>query len=632
MSNAFKNAKWIWVSENAGADEYGEFFSRFCRGEGQTIVRISCDGDYTLFVNGKFAASNQYGDFEHYKIYDEIDISEYLVVGENEIFVLVWHVGKDFSRYKNAKAGVIYEVEQGGNVVLVSDERALCRKSAAYLNGYCKQISDQLGFSFLYDATKEGTGELAAAALVDKSCTFFPRPIKKAILLPRKPAVTLCDEGNYYLVDLGEETVGLASLEFFSETEQKITVAWGEDLQGGHVRRKIGNRDFSFEYVAKPGKNEYVNYMLRLGGRYLELYAEDPIKLCYLGVIPQIYEVEAKPYVAKCELDQRIYDLCVRTLRLSMMEHYVDTPWREQSLYAFDSRNQILCGYRAFAGGNADYARSNLLLISRDCRPDNILSICFPSGKDLTIPSFSLYYVIAVREYLDATGDITLAEEVYSKLVSITEAFLKNMKGGLIYRFEGKNHWNFYDWTDYVSASPRFAEEPVPDAIINLLYIDALDNLKKICKAIEKPFPYENESDSIRQLTKERFYNAERGLLFFKDGDDYTDLANSLAIVTDTVKGDEAVKICEKMIAGEAVECTLSMKCFLYDALLKTDEKYKDFVLSEIRKNYKFMLDSGATSAWETIKGAEDFAGAGSLCHGWSAIPIYYYHKFGMVE
>jgi len=37
------------------------------------------------------------------------------------------------------------------------------------------------------------------------------------------------------------------------------------------------------------------------------------------------------------------------------------------------------------------------------------------------------------------------------------------------------------------------------------------------------------------------------------------------------------------------------------------------------------MLDRGATAFWETIKGADDFGGAGSLCHGWSALPIYYY-------
>ena len=33
----------------------------------------------------------------------------------------------------------------------------------------------------------------------------------------------------------------------------------------------------------------------------------------------------------------------------------------------------------------------------------------------------------------------------------------------------------------------------------------------------------------------------------------------------------------------------------------------------------------GATTVWETIEGSEDFSDAGSLCHGWSALPIYYY-------
>ena len=70
------------------------------------------------------------------------------------------------------------------------------------------------------------------------------------------------------------------------------------------------------------------------------------------------------------------------------------------------------------------------------------------------------------------------------------------------------------------------------------------------------------------------------------------------------------------------------MKAFKYDALLKTDEsKYKNIVLNEIRKDYKAMLDAGATSAWETADGASAFGNAGSLCHGWSAIPVYYYHK-----
>jgi hypothetical protein len=40
------------------------------------------------------------------------------------------------------------------------------------------------------------------------------------------------------------------------------------------------------------------------------------------------------------------------------------------------------------------------------------------------------------------------------------------------------------------------------------------------------------------------------------------------------------------------------------------------------------MLKNGATSFWETINGEKDFGNAGSLCHGWSALPIIYYSLF----
>ena len=71
---------------------------------------------------------------------------------------------------------------------------------------------------------------------------------------------------------------------------------------------------------------------------------------------------------------------------------------------------------------------------------------------------------------------------------------------------------------------------------------------------------------------------------------------------------------------------TLSMNCFRFDALLHEDrEHYASVILNELDRDYLYMLRNGATTFWETIKGAEDFSDAGSLCHGWSALPIYYY-------
>lgn len=40
------------------------------------------------------------------------------------------------------------------------------------------------------------------------------------------------------------------------------------------------------------------------------------------------------------------------------------------------------------------------------------------------------------------------------------------------------------------------------------------------------------------------------------------------------------------------------------------------------------MLKRGADTFWETDKGADDFSRAGSLCHGWSAVPVYMFGKY----
>ena len=77
---------------------------------------------------------------------------------------------------------------------------------------------------------------------------------------------------------------------------------------------------------------------------------------------------------------------------------------------------------------------------------------------------------------------------------------------------------------------------------------------------------------------------------------------------------------------NKLVPATLSMLAYIYDALLVYSKDEKDYILNDIRENYSYMLNSGATTFWETINGQKDFENAGSLCHGWSALPIYYYN------
>ncbi len=615
-------ARWIWYTPTPQPNSYGEFVQPLAWHGGRTVCHLSVDGEYTLFVNGCYAASNQYADFEHYKVYDSVDITPLLTEGENTLTFLVWHVGVPTFWYKPAKAGLLYAVTCEGETVCVSGEDTLSREEPHYVSGYEKTVTMQLGPSFRYDATRAADTPFARSVLVAKECPkMYPRPVKKSLVHPRAAVTVLKAEGNRYLVDLGAETVGLLSLEFVSPTAQTLTVAWGEHIEDGGVRRRIGDRDFSVEYVAREGANVFANYMLRMGGRYLEVVCEWPIEMEYIGVFPQTYPVDRRPYQTVHPEDRAVYDCCVTTLERCMLEHYVDTPWREQGLYVYDSRNQMLCGYRAFKDGNREYARANLLLIAQDRRPDNFLSITYPCGSAQVIPSFSLYYFTAVREYMEHTGDLSLGEEVYPKLLAILAAFKPQLRNGLMYSVEGADYWNFYDWSEGM-AVPK---GDTADAMVNVLTVLALVNMRRICEMLQRPFAEAAWLDTLQQTVKTAFYDpTAKAFAFEQDGTLFHALPNALAVRAGLTAPDETAAIAAALREGRFSPCSLSMKGFVYDAVLAANAADIDWVREDIRRIYCPMLATGATTVWEVAEGAAAFDDAGSLCHGWSALPILY--------
>lgn len=631
---SFEKACPIWHREDYTENDFAEFCDTVTYSGGSAKFCVSVAGDYTLFINGKYVESNQYGDFSHYKVYDEIDITPHLKKGENTISVLAWYFGKSGMRYCTPCPMLIFEVKIDGETVLYSSEKTPSRRSKAYERGFDRKISAQFGYSFSYDATKEDgwlSGERAdfgMSAKINEEYIFTKRPTKK-LVLDKTVKGEIIKTDSSYIIDLGREIVGLPTFSIVGEKPTKINVAYGELLENGHVKRIIDGRYFSFDYVAKSGKNEFTSYMLRFAARYIEITSDAPINIDFAGIIPQSYPVGEKKFSLENQLDQRIYDICVNTLKLCMMEHYVDCPWREQCLYAFDSRNQMLSGYAVFENCNFDYARANLLLMSKDRREDGLLSICFPSGEDLTIPSFSLYFILAVQEYMEKSGDNTLGEEVFDKIESILSVFKNQMENGLATRFEGFGYWNFYDWSHlgYIRRGKGIKE---PDFLLNVIFVIGLNAYNKICEKLGRENKYSGLSERIKERLNEDYFDRESGTYFIQEKTELpTELANALAVVSGVAEGDVADGICEKLSKDQLETCSLSMKVFKYDALIKVNkDKYKDVILDEIRNTYKVMLDAGTGTVWETIEGGAAFENAGSLCHGWSSVPVHYYHLF----
>ena len=633
-------SKWIWKKDFSGNDLYCDFLDSFEYESGRVGVRISADSNYALYINGELVESGQYGDYPHYKIYDEFDITKYCKKGKNIVAITVWYYGKTTLCYYPGTPALMYEVFSDNGAITYSDENTLCRISREYEIGLCKQITSQMGFGFHYDITKnDGWRDGNAlgfepAYIVDQTLPIYPRPIKKLIFGEKRITKAVKSEnGTHFIFDIGEEEVGYLTFKLRSAAKQRLLIAYGEHIMDGCVRRLIDDRDFSLDVTVGEGENTYMNPFRRLGLRYLEVFADSPIEIEYMTVTPIYYPLEKVGKIPTDTLDRKIYETCVRTLELCMHEHYEDCPWREQSLYCMDSRNQMLCGYYCF--GEQVFPRANLKLMSMDNRDDGILSICFPSKNyatpnGLAIPSFSLHYYTQMREYIAATGDISLAKEAYPKLCSVLKVFTDMIENGLCRAFVGKEYWNFYEWSDGLSGDWGTDDAKPEEATLSLLLIIALRNMAEIAKLTGEADEFSKYIPELKAGIRKTFFNEKTGFFYnVKESENVSELVNALAILADVCTESEEKHIANALTNPESglTEITLSMLCFKYDALLKVDgEKYKDYILNNIRVKYKMMLDHGATTVWET----EDILthAAGSLCHGWSALPVYYYEIF----
>lgn len=638
--NLLDKSKWIWCNHSPDMDEYGEFIDKFQYKNSDTYLYISADSNYTVYINGEIAAFGQYSDFPYDKVYDKIDIGRHCKAGENILAIRVWYYGLETSQvYYKGNAGLIYTVADSDAILCKSDENTLSRMSKAYINHRKKIITGQLGFSYCYDSAKEDNwinGEIydfKKSSIVNQALPLRERPIKRLEMLNPVIGKPIKTSDNTLIYDLGKECVGFLKLSLYSEYEQEITVAYGEHLEDGCVRRIIANRDFSILYRAKKGENEFLNTFRRFGCRYLEISFNNPIEIKEIAIVPTVYPLKEKPHPILNDKQKIIYEMCIETLKLCMHEHYEDCPWREQALYTMDSRNQMLCGYYAF--GETVFPRANLELISKDNREDGLLSICYPMSGDLVIPSFSLHYFTECREYMDFTGDKDFIKSIYPKLQSILSAFTNRLENGLVNPFKGSSYWNFYEWRDGLDDMHKLNDRSdernssEPDIILNAMLSIALQNMAKISDALCIKHSYTPIYEAINSRITDVFFSKEKGLFADRPTKKtYSQLGNSLAILCGAATNEQAKEISKKMLADtDITPISLSMNCFKYDALLKTDkELYKDIILADIDRIYTPMIEYGSTTVWETELGEKDFEDAGSLCHGWSALPVYYYN------
>lgn len=691
------NSKWIWHEETFEKNEYVDIIYDFDikSADINAMFFISVDSEYELWINGKFVNCGQYDDYPKNKVYDTLCIGKYLQNGKNRIAITAYYQGEYSFQYSKGTRGMCFEIHNYDDRFF-SSENVRCRLSKTYKNGEIYKTTKLLGFGYLYDARSEDCwrdlvytpdsswdytvvqnihtilkkrpiekliiGNIEKADIVAQGCfrranitgttaammynDYLSHRVFEEIFVGKKTfpiSLKVFEEnGIYFIVDLGKESCGFLSLSLSASEGTVLDIAYGEHLQDLRVRSKIGSRNFANSYVCKEGRQEFTYYFKRIAGRYIEVHISkcEKINIDYISIKPVDYPLTVTGrFFCNDFMHNKIFEVCINTLKLCMHEHYEDCPWREQALYSYDSRNQALFGYYAF--GEYTFPKASIELLGQSLKENGQLDICSPTDEVITIPSFSMIWLMEVKEYTEFSSDSYFVDNYWNNIELMVGEYTKTIKNGLASPPKGEIYWNFYEWSDgYDGVSvlyKKMRENPgFYDGVYNLILYMVLKETIWLAGLANKPLFIEKYSKIMNEIGiafNVTFWNDDKKVYssYVLDNEPihYGELTQALALYTGICESDRKEYLCNALLnSNELVEITLGSIIFKYEALIRYNKKYAKQVFDDIAQKWGYMLYQGATSFWETIKGDSDFKNAGSLCHGWSAVPLYMYLRY----
>ncbi len=663
-------ANWIWIDKKADIHQFVRFRKKINIAKNGTYkFRISAETNFTAFCDGKEFLRGQYSDFPWHKTYTGYDLE--LLAGEHLIAIEVYYCGEDFlTSWSSGQPALYCEIDG----ICQSDTTWKCQFANAYLRDRIDKITVQLGFVVTYDAAADedfaspdfDDSHWQNAVKVEKNVKLSPRPVPSMLRsdyidgkivnqgffqreLPENKDIsyaltvendtydTNSGNGFYKIFDVGCERSGLIVLECDAlRSGICIDISHGEHINNSNrVHNRVVTRNYTDRYFTGEGHQRFILHR-RAGCRYIQLNIlakEEDFKFIKCGMEEENLPLpETADFQCDDAVTMKMRENSIRTLRCCMHEHYEDCPLREQSLYAYDSRNQIMFGY--YLWGNYEYAAQNWHLLAEGVKDDGFLYLTAPSKYGPPISNFSVVFVTAMLEHYMYYGEKTLFDSLKNTADGIVKVCTEHIdeKSGLFMTSHIEGMWHFYEWRPGLQGEcknePPYGKEdclPKLESVYNLYLIEMFKALHELTGE-EK---YLELAESQRAALFNTFYDRQKKCMITRFGDDRLHgIVQVLAIIHKVVPEEDVDQLLERVYNGEFISVSISSMRYYLELLMSRGGKFREMADALINDTFSVMLKNNSTTMWETDKGAEDFNGAGSMCHGWSALPIYYYYRY----
>jgi alpha-L-rhamnosidase len=444
-------------------------------------------------------------------------------------------------------------------------------------------------------------------------------------------------DGRYFMVDLGEETVGYFEWEIEADPGTVVHVAYGEHLDDGRVRARVGGRNFADRYICGAGRRRFQMPFRRVAARFLEVHilGGKAVSIFHFGLRPVEYPAQrVGAFVTPDSLTNRIHETAVRTLELCRHEHYEDCPGREQALYAYDARLQALYGYYAF--GDFRFPEVSFSLLGRTLDEEGFLALTAPGRASVNIPIFTFTWIAAVGEHWLHSGSPALFREFRPVIEKILEKALirRDEANGLYFPPDAPQYWNFYEWTGGLcGAVGGEALQGRNFAGYNLHLHEALRWLVWMSEQAGEPKAaqkWERRRSQLSAAVHRVFWDPAAGLYRSEISakgklSGAHELIQALALHEGVGSESSRRKVIHLLRTDVLPPCTLSGLYYLVSPVLWHSVEARAWLTARLEKIWQAMIFTGANTLWETKAGGADFDFAGSLCHGWSALPVFYH-------
>lgn len=453
----------------------------------------------------------------------------------------------------------------------------------------------------------------------DKTPEFFPFSYEKIDYVKKE----VLPEG--VLFDFGKET--FARTVFSGLTGEKVSVRFGESRE-----EALDAKWCVIRFEDAPRKTFQADGQEGYGGALSQSQSGDgvlsyePYAFRFIFVSDKGAEVSAEyeylplTYRGEFHCDEeiinRVWDVAAYTFHLNSREFLLDGIKRDRWVWSADAYQSLFV--------------NRYLFFDRELEKRTLIALGGKSPFKMhinTIMDYTFFWIISLYDYYYTYGDEDFLNQIFPQLDEVMSFCLgRTDEDGFM---RGKpGDWIFIDWSDMDKTGALCGEQ--------ILYARALESYSDICRITGKDDRgCRQRANLLREAIFRYFYDTEKKVFIdsYESGKrNVTRHSNILACLFLDCSEEQKKDIYQRVILNDEVAQITTPYFKFYENQVHCMAGNTKLLEESIRNYYGSMLALGATTLYEEYDpektGTEHYAMYGnpyekSLCHAWSASPIY---------